>query len=47
MPKNPKMWIISMMPSMSGSFLAKKVLKRIATDATAMIMSVACQAGAV
>lgn len=42
MPKKPKTWMIRITPSIKGSFLAKKVLKRIATAATAMIIRVAC-----
>jgi hypothetical protein len=43
-PKKPKTWMISITPSINGSFLAKNVLKRMAIAATAMIMSVACHA---
>lgn len=39
---SPNTWMMSIMPSISGSFLAKKVLNKIDTMAVAMIIRVAC-----
>ena len=42
--KKPAMWSTTMTPSMSGSFLEKKVLKRRQTAKTAQMSRVPCQA---